>query len=90
MTQRLSINEYSFHEFLVQFQRAVLQGYRLNLDTNETFPQKYGDHLSVILEPPEEVSVEKTAITQVSAESNTEEPKEIKPRKGILRKQQQE
>ncbi len=86
MTQRLSINEYSFHEFLVQFQRAVLQGYRLNLDTNETFPQKYGDHLSVILEPPEEVSVPSTVITEV----NTEETKEIKPRKGILRKQQQE
>lgn len=45
----LKIEEYSFHEFLASFQQAVLEGYRLDLDTNDNFPVKYGDFLTVVL-----------------------------------------
>ena len=47
----LKIEEYSFHDFLVAFAEALAEGYKLNLEDNETFPQKYGDYLSVILVP---------------------------------------
>ncbi len=47
----LKVEEYSFHEFLATFQQAVLEGYRLDLETNDNFPVKYGDFLSVVLVP---------------------------------------
>lgn len=43
------IEEYSFAEFLNDFQTAVLDGYRLDLESNDNFPQKYGSHLTVTL-----------------------------------------
>jgi hypothetical protein len=45
----LKVEEYSFHEFLSSFQEAVLEGYRLDLETNDNFPVKYGDFLTVVL-----------------------------------------
>ncbi len=47
----LKVEEYSFHEFLATFQQAVLEGYRLDLETNDNFPVKYGDFLSAVLVP---------------------------------------
>lgn len=47
--QTKHIEQYSFHEFLVSFQEAVLEGYRVDIETNEHFPQKYGDYLSAVL-----------------------------------------
>ena len=51
MTQTLTrtIEEYSFHEFLDKFQQAVLEGYRLDLESNERFPQRFGTLSTVIL-----------------------------------------
>ena len=46
------LNEYSFADFLREFQEAVLEGYRLDLESNERFPQKFGSHLSAILVKP--------------------------------------
>ena len=43
------IEEYSFAEFLKYFEQAVLDGYRLDLASNDNFPQKYGSHLTVTL-----------------------------------------
>lgn len=43
------IEEYSFAEFLKYFEKAVLDGYRLDLESNDNFPQKYGSHLTVTL-----------------------------------------
>jgi hypothetical protein len=51
--KELKISEFSFHEFLSTFQEAVIDGYRLDLDSNERFPQKYGSHLEVTLVQPE-------------------------------------
>lgn len=45
----LFIEEYSFHEFLKHFQDAVLNGFYLDLESNDHFPQKFGDYLSVTL-----------------------------------------
>jgi hypothetical protein len=50
--QELKISEYSFHEFLSAFQEAVIDGFRLDLESNERFPQKYGSHLEVTLVQP--------------------------------------
>lgn len=45
----LFIEEYSFHEFLKHFQDAVLEGFYLDLESNDNFPQKFGDYLTVTL-----------------------------------------
>jgi hypothetical protein len=49
LAQTLTIEEYSFHEFLDKFQTAVLDGYRLDLESNERFPQRFGTLSTVIL-----------------------------------------
>ena len=62
------IEAYSFHEFLQAFQEAVLEGYRVDIETNEHFLQKYGDYLSAVVvqaEPkidgPQELVVDEPA-----------------------------
>lgn len=51
--KELKISEYSFHEFLSTFQQAVIDGFRLDLESNERFPQKFGSHMEVTLVTPE-------------------------------------
>ena len=51
------IEEYSFAEFLKYFEQAVLDGYRLDLESNDNFPQKYGSHLTVTLVEATEVAL---------------------------------
>lgn len=83
------IEAYSFHEFLQAFQEAVLQGYRVDVETNEHFPQKYGDYLSAVVvadKPAENTSVQsqpvdsavQTPVTEV-AEQPAEVPAETTP-----------
>lgn len=67
------IEEYSFAEFLNDFQTAVLDGYRLDLESNDNFPQKYGSHLTVTLVEAEAIVAEvvadvATAVDQVVAD----------------------
>lgn len=62
--KEVHINEFSFHEFLQQFQDAVEAGYRLDLSSNERFPQKYGSHLEVTLVLPEEEPVVEVTTTE--------------------------
>ena len=50
--QELMIEDYSFADFLLRFQEAVVNGYRLDLESNERFPQKFGDHLTVTVVQP--------------------------------------
>lgn len=50
--QELMIEDYSFADFLLRFQEAVVDGYRLDLESNERFPQKFGDHLTVTVVQP--------------------------------------
>lgn len=45
----LKIEEYEFGAFLQAFQDAVLQGYVLDLDSNEHYPQKWGSAMEVTL-----------------------------------------
>lgn len=47
----LLIEDFNFGDFLAQFQQAVLDGYELDLVSNDRYPQKFGDHLYVILKP---------------------------------------
>lgn len=62
--KELKISEYSFHEFLSAFQRAVIDGFRLDLDSNERFPQKYGSHMEVTMVVPEAVLPQAPAFTE--------------------------
>ena len=66
------LDEYNFADFLREFQEAVLEGYRLDLDSNERFPQKFGSHLSAILVKSEE----STAVIEpvIEPEVTKEEP----------------
>ena len=71
------LNEYSFADFLREFQEAVLEGYRLDLESNERFPQKFGSHLSAILVKPEDTTL--VVPTEPVAEpvvTKTRKPKE--------------
>lgn len=65
------IEAYSFHEFLQAFQEAVLQGYRVDVETNEHFPQKYGDYLSaiVVADEPAENTAESTQAVETKVET---------------------
>lgn len=58
------IEEYSFAEFLNDFQTAVLDGYRLDLESNDNFPQKYGSHLTVTLVEAEAIVAEVVAAVE--------------------------
>ena len=77
LAQTLTIEEYSFHEFLDKFQTAVLDGYRLDLESNERFPQRFGTLSTVILvkeNPAEEKAVEVSSDeTQVIKQINKEQ-----------------
>lgn len=58
-----TIEAYELHLFLQAFQEAVIEGYRLDLTTNENFPQKFGGHMYVNLVTPEELTKETTVST---------------------------
>lgn len=66
------IEAYSFHEFLQAFQEAVLQGYRVDVETNEHFPQKYGDYLSAIVVADE--VAENTQVQEQPVDSAAQTP----------------
>ena len=73
LAQTLTIEEYSFHEFLDKFQTAVLDGYRLDLESNERFPQRFGTLSTVILvkeNPAEEKAVEVSSDETQTLESS--------------------
>jgi hypothetical protein len=74
----LKVEEYSFHEFLATFQQAVLEGYRLDLETNDNFPVKYGDFLSVVLVPQTNVVLTNTEIVADASKPIPLEPPKVK------------
>jgi len=80
--KELKISEYSFHDFLSAFQQAVIDGFRLDLDSNERFPQKYGSHMEVTMVVPEAV-LPQAVFTEVSVVSSEEMAVQaVKARKG--------
>ena len=54
----MKIEDYEFGAFLKSFQSAVLAGYRLNLEDNAKYPQKFGSHMIVTLDHPEPFSTD--------------------------------
>lgn len=69
------ISEYSFHEFLQAFQDAVIEGYRLDLESNDHFPQKFGSHMEVTLVIPEAVLPQSNLVV----EKQPLQPQELTP-----------
>ncbi len=80
----LKIEEYEFGAFLQAFQDAVLEGYVLDLDSSEHYPQKFGTMMEVTLVStnfqPVEEKVEE--VQEVEEKVTTEE----KPVETITRK----
>ena len=82
------INEYSFHEFLASFQEAVIDGWRLDLSSNELFPQRYGSHLSTgmvkpdVEKQPPELTTEQQAVLEAVPEVTSDAVTPTKTRKG--------
>jgi hypothetical protein len=72
-----SISEYTFHEFLEQFQKAILEGYRLDLASNERFPQRYGSHLAAILVLEQEGNQEVVTEVQPEVKLDVDKPAEV-------------
>lgn len=68
----LRIEAYSFAEFLQEYQEAVLNGYSLDVETNEHYPVKYGDYLTVTL-VSDQWKIDKETPEVVQAENTTEE-----------------
>lgn len=74
----LKIEEYEFGAFLQAFQDAVLNGYVLDLETNDHYPNKFGSFMEVTLvstnyQPVEaEVVEDISEVTQEVVESTTQ------------------
>lgn len=97
----LKIEEYEFGAFLQAFQDAVLNGYVLDLETNDHYPNKFGSMMEVTLvstnfqpvdEKVEEVQEVEENTTQVDEKVNAGEvveevqPTEEKPVETTTRK----
>lgn len=89
----LKIEEYEFGAFLMEVQKAFEQGFVLDLETNDHYPQKFGNMMEVTLvstnfKPVTEnnfsVSEEDTTpevIPEVTPQVETEVPTQRKGRK---------
>lgn len=78
----LKIEEYEFGAFLQAFQDAILQGYVLDLDSNEHYPQKWGSMMEVTLvstnfQPVETTEEEFEKSQEVLQEDSPEAIKEL-------------
>lgn len=97
----LRIEEYEFGAFLQAFQDAVLNGYVLDLETNDHYPNKFGSFMEVTLvstnfqpvdEKVEEVQEVDENTTQVDEKVTTQavveevQPTEEKPVETTTRK----
>lgn len=78
MQNTIIIEEYSFHDFLAKFQEAVISGYRLNLESNDLFPQKYGSHLFCGLELEVDTESDIAGITVSTLTKEGVEKQELK------------
>lgn len=83
-TDKLKIEEYEIGAFLGAIQAAFDRGYRLDLETNEHYPQKFGSMLEVTLVMPLKATpvVESTEPVQQVTEEVTEETQPQVQRKG--------
>ena len=68
----LEINAYNFADFLQEIEQAVINGFTFDLTKNETYPQKYGDHLYVCMVPAG--SIEVTGLNEVTPEDLVFDP----------------
>lgn len=62
MKEVKTIEAYSLAEFCMELQGAVLDGWRLDLDSNENYPASYGSHLIAGLVKSQEQSEEKVEV----------------------------
>lgn len=80
----LKIEEYEFGAFLMEVQKAFEQGFVLDLETNEHYPQKFGNMMEVTLVSTN-FKLEEETTTQVTPkvtpQVETEVPAQRKGRK---------
>ena len=64
-TGNMKIESYNLAEFLTEIQEGILQGFRLDLHTNENYPYGSGSYYSTILVPESQLSEqEKIEVSQ--------------------------
>lgn len=80
----LRIEEYEFGAFLQAFQDAVLNGYVLDLETNDHYPNKFGSFMEVTLVSTNFQPVDEKVTTQ--AEVKEVQPTQEKPVETTTRK----
>jgi len=61
----LKIEAYSLVDFLLDFQDAVNNGFMLDLESNEHYPQTFGSLIVAVLIPAGEIVVEPTEVAAV-------------------------
>lgn len=62
----LRIEEYEFGAFLQAFQDAILNGYVLDLETNDHYPNKFGSFMEVTLVSTNYQPVEAEVVEDIS------------------------
>jgi len=63
-TGNMKIESYNLAEFLTEIQEGILQGFRLDLQTNENYPYGSGSYYSTILVPESQEKEEKIEVSQ--------------------------
>ena len=83
----LKIEEYEFGAFLMEVQKAFEQGFVLDLETNEHYPQKFGNMMEVTLVSTNFKVVDETEVTpEVTPEVEEKVTTEEKPVETTTRK----
>jgi hypothetical protein len=75
----LKIEAYSLVDFLQDFQEAINNGFMLDLESNEHYPQSFGSMIHCVLVPAGDVVVQDTETEPVTVEPVTVEELVVEP-----------
>lgn len=81
----LRIQAFTFLDFMQEVQNAVIAGYRLDFESNDNCPQRFGNTYEAGMLKQEDVIVEQVLTDEEPAEVKQEEPKAktaSRPKKG--------
>ena len=77
MTNKKSVQAYSLAEALKAAQDGALEGYSVDLESNEGYPQQFGSMIVFSLVKNESVAEVTSVEAQVATEGTTEEATEV-------------
>lgn len=62
----VQIEEYSLADVLKSVEQLVKQGYEVDFEHNETYPQTFGSYYFVVMKPTEQMEQLKQVVTQTT------------------------